>query len=316
MSTTSPSVSIGLPVFNGEKFLRSALDALVCQTFSDFELVIADNASIDQTESICREYAARDRRIIYVRHPFNLGGASNFQYTLEMARGKYFMWAACDDWWDKEFVGTLAGLLAANPRSVIAFSRIHHVDGNGVVFREYPEILRLDPSRRDTKSYWVTNSFDAFMLQNNIHGKVNLIYGLMRREALTKARVWQRWGDFGWGGDLLAVASILRYGDVVFSTRILWKKTEHPESAGSLPPGTGKFTLLTSLRNLYGTYRQYLKYCQGLWSVQGPMGDAKPIPIVRRTAFTLFEGLRLSGFFVLSTLRAGVRRCKALRSDS
>ncbi|WNC86000.1 glycosyltransferase family 2 protein [Thermosynechococcus sp. QKsg1] len=90
------NLSIGMPVYNGAKFIREALDSLLAQTFTDFELIISDNASTDETEAICREYAAKDKRIRYVRQAQNLGAAANFKYVLDEARGEYFMWAAAD----------------------------------------------------------------------------------------------------------------------------------------------------------------------------------------------------------------------------
>jgi glycosyltransferase involved in cell wall biosynthesis len=92
-----PLVSIGLPVYNGEMDIARALDCLLAQTFANFELIIADNASTDGTERICRAYAARDSRIRYVRHAQNLGAIANFSFVLQEAVGDYFMWAAADD---------------------------------------------------------------------------------------------------------------------------------------------------------------------------------------------------------------------------
>jgi len=92
-----PKVSIGMPVYNGEPFIREALDSLLAQTFTDFELIISDNASTDGTEAICREYAARDARIRYVRQAENRGVGANFKFVLEEAVGGYFMWTAVDD---------------------------------------------------------------------------------------------------------------------------------------------------------------------------------------------------------------------------
>lgn len=99
-----PKVSIGMPVYNGEKFIRVALDSLLSQTFVDFELIISDNASTDGTEAICREYAARDLRIRYVRQSENRGAVVNFKFVLDDAVGEYFMWAAHDDHWGEHFL--------------------------------------------------------------------------------------------------------------------------------------------------------------------------------------------------------------------
>lgn len=117
-----PRVSIGMPVFNGEQFIRSALDSLLGQSFHDFELIISDNASTDGTERICCEYAARDQRINYVRQPTNLGAAANFKFVLDEARGEYFMWAACDDTRSPDFIELNFKFLSENPAYVASTS--------------------------------------------------------------------------------------------------------------------------------------------------------------------------------------------------
>jgi glycosyltransferase involved in cell wall biosynthesis len=101
-----------MPVYNGEKYIRDALDSLLSQTFSDFELIISDNASIDRTEEICREYAVRDSRISYYRQLENIGAAANFKFVLEKARCDYFMWAAYDDTWSKNLLNESVTIFA------------------------------------------------------------------------------------------------------------------------------------------------------------------------------------------------------------
>lgn len=97
-------VSIGLPVYNGERFIERALNSLLAQSFKDFELIISDNASTDCTEKICRKYKKRHKRIKYIRHLTNMGAENNFKFVLERAKAKYFMWAAADDLWEKNFI--------------------------------------------------------------------------------------------------------------------------------------------------------------------------------------------------------------------
>jgi glycosyltransferase involved in cell wall biosynthesis len=94
MTSKIPRVSIGLPVFNGEKYLAEALDSILSQTYRDFKLIISDNASTDRTEQICREYAAKDRRIRYYRNEKNIGAPKNFNRVFELSSGKYFRWDA------------------------------------------------------------------------------------------------------------------------------------------------------------------------------------------------------------------------------
>ena len=92
-----PRLSIGVPVYNGQDFLRQALDSLVQQDYADFELIISDNASTDATEKMCREYAAKDDRIRYYRNAANIGASGNYNRVFELARGEFFKWAAHDD---------------------------------------------------------------------------------------------------------------------------------------------------------------------------------------------------------------------------
>ena len=97
-------LSIGLPVYNGEKFLQSRLDGILSQTFSDFDLVISDNASTDSTADICKEYALKDNRISYIRQEKNIGPFNNFKFVLDKAHNEYFVVAAVDDLWKPTFL--------------------------------------------------------------------------------------------------------------------------------------------------------------------------------------------------------------------
>ncbi|WP_443643418.1 glycosyltransferase [Candidatus Levibacter sp. Uisw_134_01] len=95
-----PLVSIVLPVYNGEAFLRDTLKSLLAQSFTDFELLIADNASNDSTSDICQEYLLKDSRIIYHRHSFNKGLTANQEWLYRQAKGKYIMLVGDDDVYD------------------------------------------------------------------------------------------------------------------------------------------------------------------------------------------------------------------------
>src|SRR6478735_5395035 len=99
-----PKVSIGLAVYNGERYLDEAITSILSQTFTDFELVICDNDSSDSTPEICRRFAAADDRIRYYRNPVNIGGVRNENRTMFLARGEYFKLAAHDDRIAPEFL--------------------------------------------------------------------------------------------------------------------------------------------------------------------------------------------------------------------
>ena len=97
MTQNKPRVSIGLPIYNGENLVIETLDSFLSQTFSDFEVIISDNGSIDRTQQICEDYAAKDGRIKYYRNLKNLGVAPNLNRVFELSSGEYFKWADHDD---------------------------------------------------------------------------------------------------------------------------------------------------------------------------------------------------------------------------
>lgn len=133
----SPRVSIGLPVWNGEQFLPEALDSLLGQSFEDFELIVADNASTDRTEAICRDYAGRDRRIRYYRNGRNIGLQANTQKVLDLATAPYFMWACHDDVWDRSYLAKMVHQLDHEDSTVLAASNAASIDENGRVRRNF-----------------------------------------------------------------------------------------------------------------------------------------------------------------------------------
>lgn len=125
-----PKISIGMPVYNGEKTIREALDSLLTQTFTDFELIISDNASTDGTEAICREFVKKDPRIRYLQQPENRGGAANFWFLLDETQGEYFMWAACDDIRSQDFLEINYDFLRRNLDYIASTSPVRFANGN------------------------------------------------------------------------------------------------------------------------------------------------------------------------------------------
>jgi glycosyltransferase involved in cell wall biosynthesis len=126
-----PRVSIGLPVFNGERYLGEAIDSLLAQTFGDFELILSDNASTDATATICRRYADRDARVRYHRNERNLGAGRNFNLTVELATGEYFKWAAHDDAHAPQYLARCVEALDSDPSLVASHTDARFVDADG-----------------------------------------------------------------------------------------------------------------------------------------------------------------------------------------
>tara|TARA_X000000950_G_scaffold288532_1_gene405787 strand:+ start:5429 stop:6277 length:849 start_codon:yes stop_codon:yes gene_type:complete len=135
-SSKFPKVSIGLPVYNGEKYLSKTLKNLLGQSFSDFEIVISDDGSSDRTKEICEEYLSKDSRIRYFRQSNNFGmPVKNFRYVFDKAEGQYFMFASHDDSWDEKYVEKLVNVLDGDPKCSLAFSnfKIKNIQGKGEI---------------------------------------------------------------------------------------------------------------------------------------------------------------------------------------
>lgn len=137
----TPRVSIGMPVRNGERFIAEAIDSILRQTFSDFELIVRDNASVDRTQEICRSYAAKDGRVRYIRTETNVGAGGNYNLIVPLAAGAYFKWAAVDDICEPAYLERCAAVLDADPSVVLCHSRMRLIDEDR---RDLPYDPRLD----------------------------------------------------------------------------------------------------------------------------------------------------------------------------
>jgi len=131
MIRSGPRVSVGLPVYNGERFLPDTLDSLLAQTFEDFELILADNASTDATADICRRYAARDSRVRYVRNESNIGVYRNCNRVFGLCRGEYFKLACADDLCHPELLSRCVEVLDAGPSVVATYAKTRFIGHDG-----------------------------------------------------------------------------------------------------------------------------------------------------------------------------------------
>lgn len=170
----APLVSIGLPVYNGQKYLEGCISNLLEQTWVDFELIISDNASTDGTAAICAQFAARDPRVRYHRHDFNRGASWNFNKALSLARGRFFRWAAYDDLISPEYVEVCVNRLEADQDIILCYGLTVIIDADGAqgeIKHDRIGITHPQPSAR----------FKEYL---NKVGLTNAIYGLMRIEVL------------------------------------------------------------------------------------------------------------------------------------
>ncbi|MCM0589094.1 MAG: glycosyltransferase family 2 protein [Gloeotrichia echinulata DEX184] len=178
-----PRLSIGLPVYNGDKFLKEAIDSLLNQTFEDFELIISDNASTDKTEEICRAYAAQDQRIRYYRNKTNIGCACNFNQVFELSSCEYFKWAAYDDLHAVNFLSKCIEVLDQNPTIILCHSQVYFIDEHGRFLQNYDIKLKTDSPKPQERFHELLTKHFCYQC-----------YGVVRASAL---RMTPPMGSYG-----------------------------------------------------------------------------------------------------------------------
>ena len=222
MSNSKPLVSIGMPVYNGERFIREALDSLLAQDYENFELIISDNASTDRTQDICEEYAKSDPRIRYYRNKENIGSWDNFKKVAELALGKYFMWAAHDDVWHPTYIRELSALLEQYNSAVLAVCQATKIDLDGSRVWVRPLVQSsLGMRRIDRLTHFLENVYGA------------LIYGMFKRCAVINALELMDQRSDPMGADLLMVLKCIDKGDVIALERPLYFQRRYGLSSNS-----------------------------------------------------------------------------------
>ncbi|MGB7444381.1 MAG: glycosyltransferase family A protein [Coleofasciculaceae cyanobacterium] len=220
MKKAEPRVSIGLPVYNGEQFLREALDSILTQTFTDFELIISDNSSTDGTEEICREYAAKDQRIRYYRNEQNLGAAGNYNRAFELAKGEYFKWAACDDICQPAFIETCVKVLDYQPEVVLCYPKTAFIDKQGKFKSNYEDELHLDSPK-------IAERYQQYHRRFRLKQRCNSVFGVMRTSVLRQTPLI---GNYA-GSDIPLLAELALRGKFYEVPEYLFWRRLHQESS-------------------------------------------------------------------------------------
>ncbi|MEM7541950.1 MAG: glycosyltransferase family A protein [Pseudomonadota bacterium] len=204
-----PTLSIGLPVYNGERLLAASLDSLLAQDFEDFEIVICDNASTDSTRLICENYLALDKRVRYVRNAENIGVFANYDRVLRLAKAPLFKWAACGDLCASDFLTACTTVLFDRPEVVL-------VSPQTLFFADRPEHaeLHLEP-------FCDQQSDDPLLRFENILHNLslnNIMNGVIRREALLRTGLNRAFS----GSDQKMMAELALHGKFVQIQRPLF----------------------------------------------------------------------------------------------
>ena len=221
MNSPMPRVSVGMPVYNGERFLEEAVSALLNQRFDDFELVIADNASTDRTEEICRAYVAQDKRVAYHRHSRNLGLARNYRRVFDLSNGTYFKWATYDDVCAPEFIGRCVDALDQDERVVLAYPKGKIIDEWSEIKAECTEGLHLQSPKASERMRQLLRNLKLS----------NALYGVMRKSVLSETRVM---GDYP-GADICLLGELALRGLFYEVPEFLFFRRLHPGATSQTP---------------------------------------------------------------------------------
>ena len=213
-SHEGPLVSVGMPVYNGEAYLVSAVDSILSQTFTDLELIISDNASTDATESICRQYVDEDSRVRYIRTPDNRGAMWNFNEVFRHARGKYYKPASHDDLHAPQFLERCLDVYREAPSSVVlVYPRTVLIDGTGEKVEDYEDNL-------DLRGVVPSDRLRQYLRNVRL---INAQFGLHRRVAYASTRRLQHFVS----ADTVLMAELALRGEIWELPERLFYRRDH-----------------------------------------------------------------------------------------
>lgn len=210
----SPRLSIGLPVFNGERYIRQALDSILDQTFTDYEVIVSDNASTDTTVQIVESYAERDVRIRFVKNSINRGAAWNYNAVFRQAGADYFKWAAHDDILQPQFLENCIRVLDQDPATVLVHSKTKKIDEFGEVTGSYETKMKTTGNRPSER-------FHDLVLTRH---PCTAIFGVARTKILNKTPLIGSYVS----SDRVLLAELGLYGNIIELPEYLFLRRDHP----------------------------------------------------------------------------------------
>ena len=233
-----PKISIGLPVYNGEKFLQKKIDSLLKQTNKDFELIISDNASTDSTPTICQEYVLKDKRICYFRQEKNIGAIQNFRFVLEKAKADYFAWTAADDIILPEFFEKNIKILDSRKNIVCSISQVDHYGERTESLKPKSDDSLLTRFVKKIKRHY--NYIAVYSASGSYEKKLRyylkrregfqIFYGIYRTDVLRKSMISDHITGFDW----LTILKAVKYGDFHVIEEILMLRYDGGDSSSGL----------------------------------------------------------------------------------
>jgi glycosyltransferase involved in cell wall biosynthesis len=174
VSSSKKQITVGLPVYNGESFIADAINSILNQTFTNFKLIISDNASTDKTSDICKSFQMQDERIDYIRQNENIGMYGNLAFTLDQADTKYFMWLAADDLRHPNFLKMAFDILESDSEIGLVHS--------WAIFHD-----KINDTKRNLRTGFSSSQNKMLKFISRLNDPMpNLMYGLTRTKILKK----------------------------------------------------------------------------------------------------------------------------------
>jgi len=202
-----PLVSVGIPVYNEQKYIRQLIQSIISQTYTNIEIIISDNASTDNTWPIIKEFG--DQRVVSIRQSKMIDAISNFEFVLNQAKGDFFIWAGGHDLWDKHMIEKCLKIHANHQNCVLVVPKVVNIDSNGVIFN--PDKSYIDTTFDKSQ---IRRAFTFFRHMN----RCNAIYGLFNREILLKTMPFPDTIDC----DFIVLMRIASLGDVLSCKSTFW----------------------------------------------------------------------------------------------
>jgi glycosyltransferase involved in cell wall biosynthesis len=254
MSNSSPFISVGMPVYNGKLYVQEAIESILAQSFTNFELIVSDNASNDGTEAICQDYAKKDSRIRCSRAQINHGAGWNLNRVVELSSGKYFMWAHHDDRRAPTYLAQCVEMLERNSSIVLCYSAMRDIDENGLCIDRQELFLNVASA----------NPIERFHELIRMDHLCEPIFGLIRMDLLRKTPVIGNYPD----SDRVLLAELALYGPFCRVPDVLFYRRAHALQSTAVNPSRQQratwYDPSKVGKRVFPHFRQFLEYVSAI----------------------------------------------------
>lgn len=276
------TVTVGIPAYNGKVYIKQAIDSVLSQTFTDFELIVSDDGSTDGTDNICKEYTLKDPRVHFIRHDKNMGGFLNNNYIIKQAEGTYITLLAQDDALENSFLEETVTYLSKHEQCILVSGDFEVIDEKGTVIT----LAKLEKVRSTIK--WPTRRLEFFRYP--ISKTFFCIYGLMQSKVLKEIYANMPYPKKIFkGSEMPLLARLATRGEITSLPIVLRKYRQHNQSAYNIEfkntQSVGFFRRrFILLKNLYSIRSDQMKV---LWCSRLPLFQK-----IHTTTLVYFEYLK------------------------